>query len=635
MNAPQLVTDSLASLGRRHPDRTALVSDDGALTYGELAAAANHMADALVAMGTGLGHRVGLIGHKAAGSVVALYGILGAGAAYVPLDPAAPAARVAELVRDSGCGLVVSVRPDDPLEIAVRDLTGARVAAPDELAGADRGAGSGSPAAVGPDSVAYCMYTSGSTGRPKGVLIPHRGLISFVGAFGPLLGLGPRDRCLNTGALYHDVSVLDIILPLTRGATVHLGPAVPSPEALVRLIERERITHLYASASVLSLISGYTGGLADCDVSSVRQVVTGVETLIPQVAQDWLAASAGLRIVNAYGPTEATCAVTAHTIDRREHGRTRQYPIGAPVPGVTVRFLADSGEVRTEGPGELLLSGEQLMIGYLDRPEEEARVFLSHGGVRYYRTGDQVHQDADGALVFAGRRDDEVKIMGNRVNLAEVSRVLELHDEIGLAVTAAVPDHRGDQTLNCALAPRAYTQAPAGGSDPVADSPVLEPFPGPAERAILAHAEALLPRPMVPARLLRLPVVPLLASGKPDVDRIRAALRSAVTATQAPEDVMSVTATPEPAGTPDPGVYAGVLDAWSQVLGSEPQADDADFFTEGGHSLAAVRLAAILSRGFDVRLAGRDVLENPTPERLTALVTGLNSPAEAAASGVL
>jgi amino acid adenylation domain-containing protein len=499
------VAAALAQHARTRPDHLAVRAADGELGYGALYARASVVAAGLRDRGVLPGDRVGIHGDKSIAAVVGLLGVLLAGAAYVPLDPSAPAGRRRLLAEDAGCKLVLA-----PSERAA-ELAPLVVASIASVAVSDA---QWCPPVAGPDDVAYVLYTSGSTGLPKGVRIPHRALAAFFDAVHPIMDVGPGSVCLNTSALHFDVSVVDLLYPLVRGATVHLGPSVPFPGVLLGLIETERITHLAAVGSTLTLLAQYGAGLGTRDLTSVRRIMTGAEVLNPATVQSWLAAAPHATVVNGYGPTEATCLVVALPISEQEPGRTAHYPIGRPLPGVTVAFLADDGGIGPDGPGEILVAGSQVMLGYLNRPDEEKAAFLDHDGVRYYRTGDLGQRASDGVMHFAGRRDDEVKIRGYRINLNEVRRAVETHPDVARAFVGTVPDEREGLALACALLPK--------GAD--AAECALAELPDGLAVAVADHVAAALPRYMVPRFFHGLTGFPTLSTGKPDTARLRALL---------------------------------------------------------------------------------------------------------------
>ncbi|WP_457032986.1 amino acid adenylation domain-containing protein [Kitasatospora sp. P5_F3] len=489
---------ALAGHAEAAPDRAALVTSGRQLGYRELYREAAAVAAGLRRRGIGRGALVGVHGEKSAAAVTALLGVLLAGAAYVPLDPAAPAARRRSLVGDAGLAAVLGPRGRMPRLTA--ELGPVRLLAVEDLVEqhADEPF---RPAEVGPEDLAYVLYTSGSTGLPKGVCIPHRALDAFFAGVGPLLEIGPESVCLNTSALHFDVSVVDLLLPLLHGATVHLGPALPLPALLLDLIERERVTHLAAVGSTLTLLAQQGNGLTGRRLGSLRRIMTGAEVLNPATVQSWLAAAEQVRVVNGYGPTEATCLVVAQPIAEREPDRTAHYPIGTPLPGVTVAFRAPDGTVTEHGPGELLIAGDQLMTGYLNRPEEQAAAFLEVAGVRHYRTGDLGRRGPDGVIAFAGRADDEVKIRGYRINLNEVRGSVESHPAVAQAFVAAAPDERDGLALACVVRLRAGAAVD--------------------QAALAAHVAGALPRYMVPREFVLVPEFPALSTGKPDTVRLR------------------------------------------------------------------------------------------------------------------
>jgi amino acid adenylation domain-containing protein len=510
---------ALAEHAAAGPALPALTGPDGTLTRAELWQRVLRVAAGLRSRGVRPGDLVAVHGEKTAGTVTALLGAVAAGAAYVPIDPSAPADRRRALLLDCGSPRLVSGRAS-VAKLADQELPVPVVAVEDLDAEADAHLGD-LPVATALGDPVYVLYTSGSTGRPKGVRIPHSALEAFFTAVDPVLGITADARCLNTTALHFDGSVADLLLPLLRGAHVRLGPAFVLPARVLDLIERDRITHFTAVVSTLTLLARTGSGLAGRDLSALRRILTGAEVLNPATVQDWLHAAPNLVVVNGYGPTEATCGVTFEPIDQREPGRTEPYPIGPPLPGVTIRFRDGDGRLTMDGPGEIAIAGAQLMSGYLDRPAEEAAVFLDDQGTRFYLTGDIGERGPDGSLRFAGRRDDEVKIKGYRINLNEVRRTVEAHPEVAGAFVVAVPDPRDGLTLACAVVLRSGAADDLPGTGPEA---ALLPVPADTAEALLAHTAGLLPRYMVPRSLYRLPSVPVLSTGKPDRARIAALL---------------------------------------------------------------------------------------------------------------
>jgi amino acid adenylation domain-containing protein len=533
--APPTLLDALARHAEHNPKRGALRVGAEAIGYAQLYRRIEAAAGALAELGVGPGDRVAVVGDKSTETIIGLLAVLRAGAAYVPLDPHAPPLRWAQLIRDASCAAVLSskVAPETatgPEYDNVRVLRITDLAKTGDREGDSNGDDSDSdnspaanlPTLIDPDSVAYCMYTSGSTGIPKGVQITHRAISAFFSAVHPLLQADGESRCMNTSALHFDVSVVDLLYPLWCGATVFLTPAVLLPPLLLGIIEREQITHMAAVGSTVTLLAELIDGSRD--ISALRRLMTGGEVIDPGSVQRWLAAAPALTVINGYGPTEATCLVLAEPIDVREPGRTAPYPIGRPLPGVTLRFLAEDGAVTLTGPGEIAVAGDQVMLGYLDRPQEQSRVFVEIEGVRFYHTGDLGALRPDGSVEFQGRRDDEVKHRGYRVNLQEVRRTVEQHSGVSRAVAALVTDDRGRPALGCAVLP------PDGPTASPNAEWRLHALP-PAHLADLRlFVSGRLPRYMTPDHFMTMTAMPMLSSGKPDTARIVDALRNACSA---------------------------------------------------------------------------------------------------------
>lgn len=515
VSAQPALLSGIAANATRRPDAPAVVGGDGALTYRELLNGAERLAANLVRLGVRPGHRVAVAAHKTTTVVRSLLAVMRTGAAYVPLDPRAPVGRLLDLIDDAATPVVViSATQDSELAEALRrtgvaEVLDARTAAPAEPRGL--------PETIPGSAVAVCFYTSGSSGRPKGVQLNYDGIDAFQLGFNELAQMDAEARCLNVAPLHFDVSLYDVLLPLRLGAVVHLGPPIPVPEVVLGLITEHRITHTSSVGSTMTLLADASDDFRGFDLSSLRCLLTGAEVINPRTVQRWLAVAPRLTVINAYGPTEATCAVINYCINEREPDRDELYPIGTPARGTTIRFRSADGRIDDDGPGEILIAGPQLMAGYLNRPEEQDRAFLVDDGVRYYRTGDWGSRRPDGVILFDGRRDDEVKIRGHRVNLNEVKRALESCPNVGAAVVTAVPDGPYTIRLVCGVA------------SAMADRVVLRERPAKRlerldpdrERSLRRHLAAVVPGYMVPAECWALPVLPVLSSGKPDVGLMR------------------------------------------------------------------------------------------------------------------
>ncbi|MEU3261519.1 amino acid adenylation domain-containing protein [Streptomyces albidoflavus] len=518
---PQLLQDIVDNIASR-PDQLALAGADGELTYRRLGEESARIAGALIEAGVRPGQRVGVVGHKTTAAVVSLLAVMRAGAAYVPLDPRAPVARLVDLVNDAECPVVLtSATRDRQLADTLESSSCAKALNARTLTVE----GEPSLPNVGEESaVALCFYTSGSTGRPKGVQLSYEAISAFHAGFNELAAMDARSRCLNMAALHFDVSLYDVWLPLRVGAVVHVGPAIPVPDVVLGLIGEQQITHTHAVGSTMKLLAEESANFRGYDLTSLRVILSGAEIINPQAVQRWLEAAPNLAVINGYGPAEATATAINHVITEREPDRTEFYPIGVPPRGTEIRFRDEDGRIDMDGPGEILIAGPQLMVGYLKRPEEEARAFLVDGGIRYYRTGDWGSRRPDGVCLFIGRRDDEIKVRGYRVNLNEINRQLEAHTEITRSFSGTAKDHNGAQLLVSAIASTELSSRLASHSDDVC----LARLPGHEERTLRGYLSECLPSYMLPDAMYSLPWLPVLSSGKPDKSLVGAWLRRAV-----------------------------------------------------------------------------------------------------------
>ncbi|WP_061295929.1 non-ribosomal peptide synthetase [Herbidospora cretacea] len=395
------------------PGRVAVVCGDRTLTYGDLDAAARGVARRLADAGVNPGDLVALYVDRSAEMVVALLGALKAGAAYLPIDPGYPAARIAMVLEDSGAAAALT-RPH--LRAGLPGFTGPVV----EVDGATAGHGE---AVRRRGSRAYVLYTSGSTGRPKGVVISHRALLNFLYAMRDLLDAGEDDVWLALTSLSFDISGLELYLPLVTGGRVVVADAATSRDgALLRdLIEREGVTHVQATPSGWRV-------LLDGGVPRVTGLVGGEALPLPLARR--LAARCA-RLINVYGPTETTIWSTAWEVPRNP----ASVSIGTPILNTTVHVLDD--DMRPVEEGELYIGGLGVADGYLHRPALTAERFVPAArGERLYRTGDLVRRRDDGGLDFLGRADTQVKLRGHRIELGEIETVLEELDGVRQAVVA-------------------------------------------------------------------------------------------------------------------------------------------------------------------------------------------------------
>ncbi|HKV06885.1 MAG TPA: non-ribosomal peptide synthetase, partial [Thermoanaerobaculia bacterium] len=475
--------------------------------------------------------------------------------AYVPVDPETPPDRVAYLLEDAAASVVI---------------TGSFLADPSWLDAPDGAPASG----VTPENLAYVIYTSGSTGLPKGVMVRHASAVNYARSMAAVYGIGPGDRAVQFASVSFDASVEEIFTALASGATLFVRTGVDGVAAFLERCRAWGLTHLSLPTAYWHQIAAALESEGAGLPPRLRFVVMGGEKALPERWGAWgRGAGARARLVNSYGPTEATIAATIH-----EHPGTasafprREVPIGRPLPGVTAHGLGrDLRLVPVGATGELCLGGECLARGYLGRPELTAEKFvpdpLGPPGARLYRTGDLVRRLADGTLEFAGRADAQVKVRGFRIELGEVEAALSAHPGVKEAVATTREDASGSHRLVAFAVPKAT-------GDPLADL-----------RSFLAGR---LPAYMVPSDLGVLDALPVTPAGK--LDR-RALDAIPVFRGEGPGYV-----------APRNPVEETLAAIWSELLGIERVGVHDDFFTLGGHSLLATQLVSRVRRQLGVDL---------------------------------
>ncbi|MET7294798.1 non-ribosomal peptide synthetase [Streptomyces griseoloalbus] len=564
----------------RTPHAVAVHSGGRELDYAGLNRRANLLAHHLLARGIGPEDVVGVRLPRSADLLVALLGVLKAGAAYVPVDSDCPAGRLAYIVEDTGLELMLV--PDAGAEEGTgteggsKTLTVPAVVAAAEAAGApahdptdaDR------PAPLTAQTLAYVIYTSGSTGRPKGVTVQHDTLLrylEFACAAYPSLAEG----ALLHSPVAFDLTVTALYGPLLLGGQVRVGSLDREPEPGTAA---GRPGFVKATPSHLPLLTALPSGL-----SPTGELVVGGEMLIGDVVDRWRRTHPGATVVNEYGPTEATvgcCVFSIGPDDPIEPGAT---PIGRPTPGTALHVLDERlNPVPPGTEGELYIAGGQVARGYLGRPALTAERFVAApGGGRMYRTGDIARMRADGHLEYLGRTDDQVKIRGYRIELGEVTSVVAARPGVRQAAVIAREDSSGDRYL-------------AGYAVPE-DGATVDP-------AELREAVArVLPAYMVPAAVVVVGELPLTSNGKLDKDALP----------EPPADDSAVGAEPETEAE------ARLCALFAEILGLPAVYLDDDFFARGGDSLRAARLANKARKaGWTFGL--RDVLELRTPRALAA-----------------
>jgi amino acid adenylation domain-containing protein len=466
----ELIHRHLERAARLHPEHEAVVGRGTSLTYAALDEAANRFSGLLAAEGVRPGDRVGLLLEKSPEAVVALYGILKAGAAYVPLDEQAPPVRLAYIAQNAGVRcLVTSVaRASDwgPLLAAGASLETLVVAGTQAAPGGPLGIRmipwsaldeyppEAAQVEADSESLAYVLYTSGSTGEPKGVMLSHRNALAFVEWAAALVDLRPHDRLSSHAPFHFDLSTFDLFAAAVAGATLVLVPRETSvfPVELARFIRDAAITVWYSVPSSLTLLA-LRGSLEANRPDQLRAVIFAGEVFPTKYLALLMEKLPGVRFYNFFGPTE-TNVCTWYEVPRNEGRLPADLPIGKAIDGVVVLVVDEAGAPVPHGmPGELVVRGPTVMQGYLGKPDQTAQVLeYDNGRGRLYRTGDLVQYGDDGNLRFLGRRDAQVKSRGYRIELGEIERTLYALEEVTECAVLAIPDDLVTNRLKAVIA---------------------------------------------------------------------------------------------------------------------------------------------------------------------------------------
>lgn len=564
-----LVADRVSRRVAEQPDAPAVRTGHGTLTYGELGARAGVLAARLAGLGCGAEDLVAVCVDRSAGLVVAEYGILRCGAAYVPLDPAWPPDRRAAVLAGSPVRAIV-VDEDSAAGLDGGDVPVVSLA---ELMSSPVPSEPAPPAPVGARQLAYVVFTSGSTGPPKGVAVEHGGLANLVRWHLRRYRLAPRDRCTLIASPGFDASAWEIWTALAAGATLYVPDAVTraEPAALARWLGEQAVDVTFLPTALAEAV------LAERVPERLRYLLTGGDALtrLPPGTPRGM-------VVNHYGPTENTVVATAAAVDPGA-GALRP-PIGTPIDNVSVHVLDRAGAPVGIGiPGELYLGGAAVARGYVGDPAGTAERFVPDPfgdtpGGRLYRTGDLVRWLPDGALDFLGRADGQVKIRGHRVEPGEVEAAVRAHPAVREAAVVA----RGTGPVRRDLVAAVVL---AAGADVSYDE-------------LRAHARARLPGYMVPAAFVVLDRLPVTASGK--VDRTAVPWRDGRTLVR--RDTLR---------PPRTRTEVELAELWRDLLGVAEVDRRDSFFDLGGHSFLALRLQrSLVDRFGDVSVA--DVFAHPT-----------------------
>ena len=573
--APRLLHELFEAQVRLRPDQPALECDDAVLSYAELDRHANGFAAALQSQGVGPGSLVALYAEKSSRLFAAMLGVLKAGAGYVPLDPKFPIARVQGILEDANIAVAIC---DAELSEALAGQTAAALMRLDQV-GEAPAAPPLQPAIVAPDDICYVIYTSGSTGRPKGVLIEHRNAVNFVHSLSTVYKLTADERIYQGFSLAFDASVEEIWAAFSLGGTL----VVPSNDVArsafdaADFINARNITYFSTVPAFLSMITE--------DLPTVKVLVLGGDACPAELVQRW--ASPARRMLNTYGPTEATVVATAV-----ECTRDKPVTIGKALPGYSTFVLDEEmRQVPTGQCGELYIGGASIARGYLNRPNLTAECFIANpfeaDGVapRLYRTRDLVRPNDDGDLEFVGRADAQIKIRGFRIEMSEIEAVLLENPAIGAAAVTMIEFGSLKELAAYVVLARGVTTL-----DRVR---LVE---------LLRHR---LPEYMIPRYLDVVEDLPLLTSGK--VDRKLLPPPKSVLGRAGHDVVVPTTETERT-----------VAAAWEAIFKQSPISIDDDFFLDlRGHSLFAAQTVTELRQRFPgMSISVPDFYEYRTVRRL-------------------
>jgi amino acid adenylation domain-containing protein len=577
----------------RTPEAVALEFGDQELSYGELNARANCLAHHLIGLGVGPDVIVAVCLERSIELIVGLLAILKAGGAYLPLDPAWPAERLGLLLRQARPALMLT-NGDRTLPVA-SDLTISLLRLDDPSLKAEY-----QPQQAldfrdhSVRQLAYLTYTSGSTGRPKGVLIEHRGILRLLDPTNPY-AVSIGDRVLQLAPLAFDAATFEIWGSLLKGATLVLAPPWQlTLQELAALLSQQRVSTLWLTAGLFqAMVEEQPEALA-----GVRQILAGGDVLAPGAVQQLLdRLPAGHQLINGYGPTENTTFTCCHRLAAGEVVDPGGLPIGRPIAATLVRVLDRVGQsCPINVPGELHICGTGLARGYLNNPELTAETFIADPfapdpTARLYRSGDLVSWNADGSIAFHGRIDQQIKLRGFRIEPGEIEAALLDHPAVAQAVVVLHKDDPANPRLIAYMVPQ--TPGPSGAAAVSADQ----------LRAFLAER---LPDYMVPAAFVELEALPLTTNGKLD----RKALPSPSFSGDGQQRV-----------APSTDLERQLHAIWAEVLGHGEFGTSDNFFSIGGHSLAAARLVSRIEENLGQRLPLASLFQSSTLAALASRLT--------------
>ena len=567
----------------RTPTRRAVVCGDAALDYATLDARANRLAWHLRGRGVAPGMRVAIGLPRGIDLVVGVLAVLKAGAAYLPLDTGAPAARIASIVEDAGVAMTLAVSALRPLlpvthPVCLVDAEAEAIArCPDAPP----------PVPADPDAAIYVIYTSGSTGRPKGAACRHRGFANLLQWYAATLALDAADRVLMIGAFTFDAAQKNIFAPLLAGGELHLPTGDGfDPELLASAVAAARITWINGTPSTVYPILEGPAARDPALLTSLRWIVLGGEAIHPARLLPWLQNPAcHARMLNTYGPTECTDICAAWAFDARDGAAP--VPLGRPIDNVRLAVLDEAGAPLPPGAaGELWIGGAGVGLGYVGSPALNEGHFSARdvfgAPERLYRTGDRVRWTPAGLLEFLGRTDHQVKLRGFRIELGEIEAALLAHGALRDAVVVLREEPGSDARI------LAYV--------------VTRPGEAVDDTALRLHLAERLPSYMLPSTFIRLSGLPLTPNGKLDRLALPAPPRGEI------------------AAVPAEGLLGELLSIWHAALRHDGVGLDDNLFDVGGTSLTVAEIQAALASRMGRHVSVVALFANPTIRRLARLL---------------
>jgi amino acid adenylation domain-containing protein/non-ribosomal peptide synthase protein (TIGR01720 family) len=591
----QTVVDSFQRWVAKEPERVAVRSGKTSLTYRELDERSDSLAAHLAAtVAIHAEDRIAILMHRSERLVESILAVWKCGAAYIPVDPAYPADRIRLILEKARPTAIIAGELLPQLAAAVP--SGIPLVSWNGTSAAERGPRR--PQESVPSGLAYVIFTSGSTGVPKGAMVEHRGMFNHISSMVGDLGLAPSSRVAQTASHCFDISVWQLFAALMSGGetVIYSDATIADARALARSFDADAITHAQFVPSYLSAFLEEMEAWPEQRLSGLQWMVTIGEILKPSVVKRWFERFPGIRLMNAYGPTEASDSITHLAMEQAPS--MASIPIGRPIPNARIYILDQFSNLCPIGAkGEICVSGAAVGRGYLFDAERSGAVFQPdpfREGSRMYRTGDIGCYAPDGNILFFGRRDSQVKIRGHRIELGEIETALAALDEVAEAAVVAREEHG-------LLSLFGYIVARDGGSCVNV-------------AGIQAALSRKLPDYMVPEAIVVLDSLPKTSNGKVD--------RKALPASTIPR-------TASGADAPTTAAESELVRIWCSVLGRERIGVNDRFFDIGGHSLRAIQLVSRIRSEMQSEVTIRDVFECPSIRELAARIDGAGRPSSA------